>query len=313
MTVRDDNLLNIKWLCDIAQVSRSGYYAWLKNEAQREAREVQDRADFECILVAYQHRGYDKGSRGIYMRLLHTGIIMNRKKIQRLMRKYGLVCPIRKPNPYKQMAKAKKEYATKSNAVQRQFKAYGPKVVLLTDITYMYYGRTQKAYLSTIKDAYTHQILAYALSTSLEVDFVLSTIHQLVANHDIPKNHKTLIHSDQGTHYTSIKFQTLLTDEKLRQSMSRRGNCWDNAPQESFFGHMKDELPALGEVNTFESLQTIVDDYMDYYNNDRYQWHLAKLSPNQYEHYIRTGVYSLAHHLKIPTVPAGAQILESHR
>ncbi|MCG7332975.1 IS3 family transposase [Salinicoccus roseus] len=311
LTTRDNNLLNVKWLCDIAQVSRSGYYAWLKNDTQRESKEIQDRATFEVILGAYQHRGYDKGSRGIYMRLLHSGTIMNRKKIQRLMRKYGLVCPIRKPNPYKQMTKAKQEHATKSNAVQRLFKAYGPKVILLTDITYMYYGRGQKAYLSTIKDAYTNQILAYALSASLEMDFVLSTIHQLVAEHKIPKNHNTLIHSDQGTHYTSIKFQTLLTDEKLRQSMSRRGNCWDNAPQESFFGHMKDELPPLDRLDTFESLQTIVDDYMDYYNNDCYQWHLAKLSPNQYEQYINTGVYPLAHHLKIPPVPAGERNLET--
>jgi len=93
--------------------------------------------------------------------------------------------------------------------------------------------------------------------------------------------------------------------------MSRRGNCWDNAPQESFFGHMKDELPDLGGLNTFEALQTIVDDYMDYYNNDRYQWHLAKLSPNQYETYVKTGVYPLAHHLKTPAVPAGARILET--
>lgn len=245
------------------------------------------------------------------MRLLHKDIIMSRKKIQRLMRKYHLFCPIRKPNPYKQMAKAKKEHATKSNDVQRQFKAYGPKIVLLTDITYMYYGRARKAYLSTIKDAYTNQILAYEMSASLEIDFVLSTIHQLIANHDIPKNHKTLIHSDQGTHYTSVKFQALVTDEKLRQSMSRRGNCWDNAPQESFFGHMKDELPALGNLNAFEALQTIVDDYMEYYNNDRYQWGLAKLSPNQYEQYIKTGVYPLAHHLEIPAVPAGERMLET--
>src|SRR5699024_12278311 len=103
------------------------------------------------------------------------------------MRKYGLVCPIRKANPYKQMAKAKKEHATKSNAVQRQFKAYGPNVVLLTDITYMYYGRTQKAYLLTIKDAYTNQILSNVLRPSLEMEFVLSTVHQLIATNIYPK------------------------------------------------------------------------------------------------------------------------------
>ncbi|WP_417168693.1 IS3 family transposase [Terrihalobacillus insolitus] len=92
--------MNIKWLCDIAQVSRSGYYSWLGQEEKRKEREKQDRTDFELILEAYQYRGYAKGSRGIYMRLLQTGIVMNRKKIQRLMNKYNLVCPIRKPYPY---------------------------------------------------------------------------------------------------------------------------------------------------------------------------------------------------------------------
>ncbi|WP_253286928.1 IS3 family transposase [Virgibacillus sp. MSJ-26] len=295
--------MNIKWLCKIAQVSRSGYYGWLKNEDKRNEQEKRNRADFELILEAYQHRGYDKGSRGIHMRLLQTGILMNRKKIQRLMNKYNLVCPIRKANPYRRMAKAKQENTIKPNHLERQFKAYGPKVVLLTDITYLYFGRGQKAYLSTIKDAYTNQILSYVSSESLEVDFVLKTIEQLIENHSIPKNQKTLIHSDQGIHYTSMKFQSLLNDKELRQSMSRRGNCWDNAPQESFFGHMKDDMKNLHNLNTFSELQIKIDDYMDYYNNDRYQWNLAKLSPNQYAEFIKTGVYPLAHLVKSPEIP----------
>jgi putative transposase len=295
--------LNIKWLCDIAQVSRSGYYAWLKHEEKRNEREKRDRFDFEQILEAYQHRGYDKGSRGIHMRLLQIGIVMNRKKIQRLMNKYHLICSIRKPNPYKQMAKAKQENVTKPNHLNRQFKAHGPRTVLLTDITYLFFGKGRKAYLVTIKDAYTNQILSYVVSESLEVDFVLKSIEQLVENHPIPKNQKTLIHSDQGVHYTSLKFQSLLNNKELRQSMSRRGNCWDNAPQESFFGHMKDELKNLNNLNTFAELHAEIDDYMDYYNNDRYQWNLAKLSPNQYAEFIKTGEYPLAHLVKTPEIP----------
>lgn len=232
------------------------------------------------ILKAYNKRGYKKGSRGIHMTLLQMGILMNRKKVQRLMRKFNLVCPIRKANPYLRMTQAKKESVTKPNIVDRKFKELGPQRILLTDITYLFYGRGKKAYLSTIKDAYTNQILSYVLSDSLEVDFVLETIQQLFEKHSIPKNKNTLIHSDQDTHYTSIKFQTLIENHQLRQSMSRRGNCWDNAPQESFFGHMKDELPILGAINSFSELSSVIDDYMDYYNNERYQWGLAKLSPN---------------------------------
>lgn len=287
----------------MAQVSRSGYYAWKNNVAKREERDQKDQADFELILQAYQKRGYKKGSRGIHMTLLHSGILMNRKKIQRLMRKFHLACPIRKVNPYKRMAKARKEQATMPNLLNRQFKTHGPLKTLLTDITYLFYGRGKKAYLSTIKDAFTNQLLSYALSESLEEDFVLATVYQLFERHDIPKNQKTLIHSDQGIHYTNIKFQSLVQNQALRQSMSRRGNCWDNAPQESFFGHMKDELPTLGALNSFDQLQAAVDNYMNYYNNDRYQWGLAKLSPNQYATFIKTGDYPLKNLIKTPALP----------
>ena len=87
-----------------------------------------------------------------------------------------------------------------------------------------------------------YNIMAYVLSDSLEVDFVLETVNRLLEQHRISLSTETLIHSDQGCHYTSCRFIQIVKDAQLRQSMSRRGNCWDNAPQESFFGHMKDEI-----------------------------------------------------------------------
>lgn len=92
---RDNNLLNISWLCEIAEVSRSGYYNWIHNLEKRKRKDEKDKEEFEKILNAYNFRGYDKGIRGIYMKLLHDGIRMNKKKIRRLMKKFGLVCPIR--------------------------------------------------------------------------------------------------------------------------------------------------------------------------------------------------------------------------
>ena len=292
---QEDNLQNISELCEIAGVSRSGYYKWLNSADKRAEKEAKDQADFELILQAYQFRGYDKGIRGIHMRLLHMDppVIMNTKKIQRLMHKYGLVCPIRKANPYRRMAKAIKTDAIAANLLQRQFKEHGPRKVLLTDITYIpccggFF------YLSVIKDAYTMQILAYVLSESLELDFVLETVSILIENHGVSLDDETLIHSDQGCHYTSKKFREIVKDSNLRQSMSRRGNCWDNAPQESFFGHMKDEImDKIALAESFYDAKTIIDDYMDYYNNDRGQWQLAKLSPNEYYSYITTGIYPL--------------------
>lgn len=290
-----NNTLSVTMLCEIAGVSRSGYYNWVASKEKRIEKEEQDRADFELILAAYTHRGYDKGAQGIYMRLLHMEppVVMNVKKIRRLMKKYGLICEIRKANPYRRMAKAIKTNNVADNLVKRQFEAYGPRMVLLTDITYIPY-RGIFAYLSTIIDAFTKQVLSYVLSESLEVDFVLETVNLMIEKHGMALTTETIIHSDQGCHYTSCSFIQLVKDKGLRQSMSRRGNCWDNAPQESFFGRMKDHIKnQLKICGAFDEVKVIIDDWMDYYNNDRYQWRLAKLSPNEYYDYITTGIYPL--------------------
>lgn len=293
--IQEGNLQNVQELCRIAGVSRSGYYNWIANESNRIAREQRDRQDFERILEAYHYRGYAKGIRGIHMRLLHMDppVLMNLKKIRRLMGKYGLACPIRKANPYRRMAKAMKSDAIAANLLNREFEKYGPRKVLLTDITYIpCCGKF--FYLSVILDAFTKQVLAYVFSNSLEVDFVLETVHILMKNHGVSLDAQTLIHSDQGCHYTCKKFRQIVSDSGLRQSMSRRGNCWDNAPQESFFGHMKDEVgAALSLATSFEDAKAMLDDWMDYYNTDRGQWQLAKLSPNEFFDYYTTRIYPL--------------------
>jgi transposase InsO family protein len=294
MTQKDNNLLNIVWLCDAAGVSRSGYYHYLSTEELRKRREEQDRCDFLVIVEAYRFRGFAKGARGIYMRLLHMNppVHMNIKKIRRLMKKYGLFCPVRKANPYRRMAKALKTDNYAPNLLNREFETHGPRAVLLTDITYIINGKAPRCYMSTIIDACTKELLAWVLSDSLEIDFVLDTINQLVEEHGISLTAKTLIHSDQGVHYTSIRFIRLVEDSELRRSMSRRANCWDNAPQESFYGHMKDEID-ISQCLTFDDINKVIRDWTDYYNNDRYQWDLAKLSPKEYYKYLTSGVYPL--------------------
>ena len=133
------NIMSIKTLCEMAGVSRSGYYAWVKAAPARELKEQQDRHDFDLILAAYKMHGYTKGAKGIYMALLHMDppVIMNLKKIRRLMDKFNLSCPYRGPNPYRRMAKALKTSNVADNLLQREFEAYGPRTVLLTDITYL--------------------------------------------------------------------------------------------------------------------------------------------------------------------------------
>jgi len=294
MTRRDNNLLNIVWLCEAAGVSRSGYYNYLKTEDSRRQREERDRNDFLIIVEAYQFRGFAKGARGIYMRFLHMvpPVHMNVKKIRRLMNKYGLFCPIRKANPYRRMAKALKTNNVAPNLLNREFEEHGPRAVLLTDITYIINGKAPRCYMCTILDACTKELLAWALSDSLEIDFVLDAVNRLIGEHGISLTAETLIHSDQGAHYTSVRFIKLVEDSEMRRSMSRRANCWDNAPQESFFGHMKDEID-ISECLTFDEVYHVIGDWVDYYNNDRYQWDLAKLSPKEYYKYRITGDYPL--------------------
>lgn len=285
--IKDFNLNKLtRYLCKIANVSTSGYYKFLNNFKTRDMNEYSDLKSKEIILKAFNYRGYKKGSRSIKMILKNKfNIIMNRKKIQRIMRKYNIICPIRKANPYKRIAKATKAHRVVPNKLNRAFKQNIPGKIMLTDITYMPYGNNKMAYLSTIKDSSTNEILAYKLSNSLAIDIVIETIDKLIKLKPFRLHKDAFVHSDQGFHYTSPIFQRLLKENNLGQSMSRRGNCWDNAPQESFFGHMKDEID-YKNCNTIEELRILIDDYMDYYNNDRCQWNLKKLTPVQYRNQL---------------------------
>lgn len=275
-----------KYFCDLLEVSRSGYYSFLKASTVREAREQLDFEAKEIILKAFNRRGYKKGSRSIKMILENDyNIIFSRKKIQRIMRKYGIVCPHRKANPYKKIAKATKEHQVVPNKLNREFKQGIPGKVLLTDITYLPYNGNSMAYLSTVKDASTNEILAYHVSDRITLDIATKTIQKLMNNKKVTLHKDAFIHSDQGSHYTSPRYQKLLKKYGLGQSMSRRGNCWDNAPQESFFGHLKDEVD-YQSCKTLKQLKAKINHYMVYYNNYRYQWDLKKMTPIQYRNHL---------------------------
>jgi transposase InsO family protein len=142
-------------------------------------------------------------------------------------------------------------------------------------------------------DAGSCEVLSHVVSDTLEEAFVLETVEMLMQNHGSELKTDALLRSDQGSHYTSFKFIAILKDAEIRRSRSRRANCWDNAPQESFFGHMKDEID-LSNCETNEQISAVVNDWIDYYNNYRYQWDLAKLAPSEYYRYVTTGDYPLS-------------------
>jgi len=274
----------LKFLCFQAGVSRSGYYNYLNSEEPRNKKESEDLKSKELILKAFNRRGFKKGARSIRMILENDfNVIFNLKKIRRIMKKYRIVCPHRRPNPYKNIAKATKEHSSVPNILDRKFKQEVPGKVLLTDISYLTYGNGQRAYLSAIKDGSTNEILSYEVSHNLSLDIALNTVKRLIRRKS--KLHpECFIHSDQGFHYTNPRFQKLLK-KKIGQSMSRKGNCWDNAPMESFFGHMKDDLD-LSPLKTLEEVKREISRYMNYYNNYRYQWDLKKMTPVQYRNHL---------------------------
>jgi transposase InsO family protein len=275
-------------MISVAGVSKSGYYGYWKQTETTLLKELKDEEDFEKIIRAYRFKGYNKGARGIKMTLEnHYHITMNLKKISRLMKKFNLVCPIRKANPYRRMAKALKTSHVAPNKLERKFKDGNPNQIFPTDITYLTYNMNQRAYLSGIKDGVTNEIHAYKVSKSLDITFVEDTMSQLEA---IQLDLNALINSDQGVHYTSHAFQRCVKTLGVEQSMSRRGNCWDNAPIESFFGHMKDEINLI-DCKTFEEVVEAIDEYMDYYNNYRYQWNLNRMSPKAYGNKLRNQTY----------------------
>ena len=278
----------VSYLCKIVGVSRSGYYNYFsaKSIKLRLERDAADEKVKDIIEKAYYFKKRKKGTRQIKMTLeCEFDIIYNLKRIKRIMKKYNIICPIRRANPYKKIMKATKEHSVVPNLLNRNFKQEIPGKVLLTDITYLFYGKSQKAYLSTIKDGSISEILAHVLSKSLSLEIATETINKLLLNDNFKVRKDSFIHSDQGFHYTSPVFQKLLKSNGIGQSMSRKGNCWDNAPQESFFGHFKDEAN-IRCCNTFEELKLEIDEYMDYYNNFRYQWEMKKMTPVQYRNHL---------------------------
>ena len=247
----------VSYLCDVVEVSRSGYYNFFSPESQ-ERRKQKDKCDEEVkeiVLKAFHYKRRKKGARQIKMTLAgQFNVVYNLKRIRRIMKKYNIVCSIRKANPYKRMMKATHEHSVVPNLLNREFNQGIPGKVLMTDITYLNYGKNLRAYLSTIKDGATREILAHHVSDRITLDIATDTLQKLKKNRKFKKAKGALLHSDQGVHYTHPDFQRMVKKLGILQSMSRRGNCWDNAPQESFFGHLKDET-FLKECSTLEEVK----------------------------------------------------------
>ena len=267
--------IETKLVCDIASVSTSGYYKWKIHLGERDK-------DYDDYLLIKEVFTKGRGKYGFRTIQMNLKIKMNHKKIIRIKNKYGLITKIRRINPYRGIMKKSLEHRTCENILDREFKQDTPFKTFCTDITYLPFNH-RLAYFSAVKDIATGEIVGWNTSPNLQMNIVFDTLKSLKTNVGSLKN--ILIHSDQGFHYTNPDFRSDVKDLGMIQSMSRKGRCIDNAPIESLFGHMKDDID-YKSCKSFEELHLQVEEYVRYYNNERHQWERKKMTPVEYRNHL---------------------------
>jgi len=274
------NAYPITELCNIAGIQRSSYYKWLN---RKESINEQFNKDLIPIIKsAYEERNGILGYRQMTIKLNREhDIHINKKRILRLMRILNLksVCRRKKKNYIKSVPEI-----TAENILHREFHAedFGEK--WLTDVTEMKYGVDSKAYLSAILDLGDKSIVSFVLGRSNNNNLVFRTFD--IAHQEHP-DAKPIFHSDRGFQYTSKLFKKKLDDADMIQSMSRVSRCIDNGPMEAFWGMLKSEMYYLNKYKFYDELEAAVIEYIDYYNNNRYQKRLQCMAPIEYRKYLR--------------------------
>lgn len=256
-------------LLSIAQLSRATFYYYLKKSKQPDKyKEAKD----NITAIYYENKGR-YGYRRITMELHNRGISLNHKTVQRLMKELGLVCRVR----MKKYRSYKGEVGKIApNLLNRNFATEKPNEKWVTDVTeFNLFG--EKMYLSPILDLHSGDLVSYVISARPIFGMVTTMLEKAFAQ--IPDNTNLILHSDQGWHYQHKQYQRMLRQKGIRQSMSRKGNCLDNAVMENFFGLLKSELLYLQDFDSMEHFKRELIEYLDYYNNKRIKAKLKGLPP----------------------------------
>ncbi|MCX7570055.1 IS3 family transposase [Tumebacillus sp. DT12] len=267
---------SITELCKALKVSRSGYYKYLERKCQPD----KNQALKNMIQSIYQRRKGTYGYRRIQWDLQRKyDMQVNHKRVYRLMKQMGLASVIRRKYRYKAYTMAAAGERTADNLLNRDFRATGPNQKWVTDVTQIRVGG-KKMYLSVILDLFNNEVIAYHTSHRNDNPLVLNTVRKaLKKRKDV---YQTILHSDRGYQYTSHEYHDLLTKRQLRCSMSRKGNCLDNACIESFFSHLKSEALYPYHIQDLEEAQKRIVQFMRFYNEQRVQLKLNKLTPVEY-------------------------------
>ena len=303
--------------------SRSGYNSWKERQkdkdGKRAAKAAAEQKIMELMKKIIQKRGYVPGKRTFRTELWrdydeHVSV----KKCAKLMAKMHIAANRPKKDAYKHMATHDHECASPKNAVNQNFFT-GPRKVILTDITYLYYGlRRIPAYLCVFRDAYTKQILGSAVDDRMTAELVKAAYDMMMEQYSSQlKKSEVYIHSDQGSQYLSTTFRQMLEDDGFIQSVSGRGNSQDNAPMESFFGKMKTQILDLVALCTdLETVKAMIAEYLRRYNSEFYQYNLAGLTPDEFYTYATTGIYPLDEYYGIKStelMPVSELVAERRR
>lgn len=264
-------------LCRVMGVCRSGFYAWRKRE--KSARQLQNESLTEQIQAAHEESDTTYGSPRIYAELKAAGIACSQKRIARLMRLAQIRAVL--PKRFVVTTQCDPRLPVAENLLDRMFGAEKPDTRWTADITYIWTGQGW-LYLAVILDLFSRRIVGWAMRQTLDRSLVLSALEMAIAGRN---PHKDLIcHSDRGSQYASGEYQQRLEEAGIVCSMSRRGNCWDNAPTESFFASLKKELVYRTRFETIEQARAAIFAWIEvWYNRKRRHSTLGYLSPEAFE------------------------------
>lgn len=258
----------VKQMCEFFEVSRSGYYAFLNRPRVNSAEEALAQQISQC----QRETGCTYGYRRVCIWLERHELRANHKAVLRIMNKYGLLAQIRRRRKYQQMSDQLHRYP---NLLNRDFNSDKPNEKWVTDISYI---KTPQGtlYLSMIRDLFDESIVAYQMGTEQSVNMVLNTIR--AAKEKEVVTGELQLHSDQGFQYTSHAYFNLTQKYGITPSMSRRGNCYDNAMAENFFSILKTECIRRYKPKTINEARLLIENYIHFYNHERIQLK-TKLTP----------------------------------
>lgn len=262
-------------LCRELEVSRSGYYAWA--ERPESARAAGDRVLTVEVAQVHHESSRRYGSPRVHRELQARGRKVSEKRIARLMRQEGLVA--RKKRRFVRTTDSNHGYPIAPNVVARDFSPPAPNHSWAGDITYIWTGEGW-LYLAVVLDLFSRRVVGWAMSERIDRQLVLSALSMALLARPAPQ----VYHSDRGSQYASADYRELLEARGITCSMSRKGNCWDNACVESFFGSLKMELVYERSFKTYAEAKSAVFEYLEvFYNRKRRHSTLGYVSPIEFE------------------------------